>query len=118
MVRLGNPERRSTRARWELFMHEGSHHFILRAYRCAIADGDGVTDCDEPDFDARFPTGFVPCEQFGYDWGFVVGAQTPHFRVDYQTETTGVAFRSPAASRSSSTRTTRTPSATRWARSG
>jgi hypothetical protein len=90
-VRLDNPEPMSVRA-WELFMHEGSHHFILRAARCTDPDGDGVTDCDEPGFDDRFPTGFRPCEEFGYDFGFVVGAQTPHFRVDYQTEATGVAF--------------------------
>lgn len=90
-VRLDNPEPMSVRA-WELFMHEGSHHFILRAARCQDPDGDGVTDCDDPAFDDQFPEGFRPCEEFGYNFGFVVGAQTPHFRVDYQTETTGVAF--------------------------
>lgn len=77
-------------------MHEGSHHFILRAFRCdtADADADGISDCDEPDFENRFPAGFAPCEQFD-DLGaaFVVGSQTPHFIVDYQTPTTGVAFR-------------------------
>jgi len=73
-------------------MHEGSHHFILRAYRCGDANGNGIDDCDEPDFDSRFPTGFAPCEQFGYIWAFVVGAQTPHLLVDYQTAETGVGF--------------------------
>jgi hypothetical protein len=77
---------------WELLMHEGSHHFILRAHRCPDPDGDGVTECDDPGFLARYPTGFAPCEQFGYDWAFVVGSQTSHFLVDYQTATTGVAF--------------------------
>jgi len=90
-VRLDNPEPIAVRA-WELFMHEGSHHFILRAARCADPDGDGLTTCDDPGFDARFPQGFRPCEEFGYDFGFVVGAQTPHLRVDYQTEATGVAL--------------------------
>jgi hypothetical protein len=90
-VRLDNPEPIAVRA-WELFMHEGSHHFILRAARCLDPDGDGVTTCDDPTFDDRFPTGFRPCEEFGYDFGFVVGAQTPHLRVDYQTEATGVAL--------------------------
>jgi hypothetical protein len=74
-------------------MHEGSHHFILRANRCRDADQDGISDCDEPDFDARFPTGFAPCEQFGSGWAFMVGAQTPHYLVDYQTAETGVAVR-------------------------
>src|SRR5262249_41796309 len=55
--------------------------------------GNGVDDCDEPGFDARFPTGFRPCDEFGPDWGFVVGSQTPHFLVDYQTATTGLAYR-------------------------
>lgn len=84
MVRLGNPEAFDV-GQWELFMHEGSHHFILRAYRCNGAE------CDDPGFDARFPSGFAPCEQFGYGWAFMVGAQTPHYLVDYQTEETGVA---------------------------
>lgn len=74
-------------------MHEGSHHFILRANRCPDPDGDGVTVCDDPGFLAGLPTGFAPCEQFGFDWAFVIGAQTPHFLVDYQTPTTGVAFK-------------------------
>ncbi len=90
MVRLGNAEDIDVGG-WELFMHEGSHHFILRAYRCADADGNGTNDCDQPDFDARFPSGFAPCEQFGYGWAFMVGAQTPHYLVDYQTAETGVA---------------------------
>jgi hypothetical protein len=90
-VRLGNPEPITVRA-WELFMHEGSHHFILRAARCRDLDGDGLTQCDDPAFDAQFPQGFRPCEEFGYDFAFVVGAQTPHLRVDYQTEATGVAL--------------------------
>ena len=92
VVRLGNPTDIDV-GQWELFMHEGSHHFILRAYRCADADNDGTNDCDEPDFDAQFPTGFAPCEQFGYGWAFMVGAQTPHYLVDYQTAETGVAVR-------------------------
>src|SRR5262249_24859923 len=86
----GNPEEIDVRG-WELFMHEGSHHFILRANRCGDADQNGIDDCDEPGFDARFPQGFAPCEQFGYRWAFMVGAQTPHYLVDYQTPTTGVA---------------------------
>jgi hypothetical protein len=90
-VRLDNAEPIAVRA-WELFMHEGSHHFILRAARCPDPDGDGITQCDDPAFDAQFPTGFRPCEEFGYDFEFVVGSQTPHFRVDYQTEETGVAL--------------------------
>lgn len=90
-VRLDNPEPMAVRA-WELFMHEGSHHFILRAARCPDPDGDGITVCDDPAFDEQFPTGFRPCEEFGYDFGFIVGAQTPHLRVDYQTESTGVAL--------------------------
>ena len=92
MVRLGNPEEIDV-GKWELFMHQGSHHFILRANRCLDADQDGTNDCDEPDFDARFPSGFAPCEQFGPGWGFMVGAQTPHYLVDYQTVETGVAVR-------------------------
>jgi len=92
MVRLGNPEPIDVGA-WELVMHEGSHHFILRANRCRDLDQDGVNDCDEPDFDARFPSGFAPCEQFGTGWAFMVGAQTPHYLVDYQTAETGVAVR-------------------------
>ena len=91
MVRLGN-ESEFDVGQWELFMHEGSHHFILRANRCLDRDDNGISDCDEPGFDARFPTGFVPCEQFGYDWAFVVGGQTPHYLVDYQTAETGVAL--------------------------
>jgi hypothetical protein len=91
MVRLGNPAPFDA-GQWELFMHEGSHHFILRAFRCADDDGDGTNDCDEPDFDARYPTGFAPCEQFGFNWAFVVGSQTPHYLVDYQTAATGVAL--------------------------
>jgi hypothetical protein len=97
MVRLDNPEDIDV-GRWELFMHEGSHHFILRAYRCTDAaghdvdrDGDGVNDCDEPEFDATRPSGFAPCGEFGYGWAFMVGAQTPHYLVDYQTAATGVA---------------------------
>ena len=90
MVRLGNEEEIDVGG-WELFMHEGSHHFILRAHRCPDSDDDGTSDCDEPGFDAQFPTGFAPCEQFGYGWSFMVGAQTPHFLVDYQTAATGVA---------------------------
>jgi hypothetical protein len=97
MVRLGNPEDIDV-GQWELLMHEGSHHFILRAFRCTDAAGndvdrdhDGVNDCDEDSFDAQFPTGFAPCEQFGYGWAFMVGAQTPHYLVDYQTAETGVA---------------------------
>jgi hypothetical protein len=90
-VRLDNPEPIAVRA-WELFMHEGSHHFILRAARCTDVDGDGQTICDDPNFDAQFPQGFRPCEEFGYNFAFVVGAQTPHLRVDYQTEETGVAL--------------------------
>ncbi len=91
LARLGNPEDIFVQ-KWELFMHEGSHHFIVRAFRCRDADGDGVNDCDEPDFDSRFPTGFAPCAEFGSDLTaqFVVGSQTPHFIVDYQTPTTGV----------------------------
>jgi len=80
MVRLGNPEAIDV-GQWELFMHEGPP-LILRAYRCGDADGDGTNDCDEPDFDAKFPSGFAPCEQFGYGWSFMVGAQTPHYLVD------------------------------------
>jgi hypothetical protein len=94
LVRLGNPDAMWVR-QWELFMHEGSHHFILRAFRCEQdTDGNGTSDCDEPGFDAQFPTGFAPCEQFGHlGSAFVVGSQTPHFIVDYQTPATGVAFR-------------------------
>lgn len=92
VVRLGNPEDIDV-GQWELFMHEGSHHFILRAYRCRDADQDGTNDCDEPDFDAKFPSGFATCEQFGYGWAFMVGAQTPHYLVDYHTPETGVAVR-------------------------
>jgi hypothetical protein len=92
LVRLGNPDPVFVQ-RWEMLMHEGSHHFILRAFRCRDADGDGTNDCDEPDFDARFPTGFRPCEEFSHlSSSFLVGAQTPHFLVDYQTPTTGVAL--------------------------
>ena len=91
MVRLDNPDD-LTAGQWELFMHEGSHHFILRAYRCGDRNGNGIDDCDEPDFDAQFPEGFQPCERFGTGWGFVVGSQTPHFIVDYQTAVTGVAY--------------------------
>jgi hypothetical protein len=91
VVRLDNPDDIFAGA-WELFMHEGSHHFILRAFRCRDRDGNGANDCDEPDFDGRFPAGFRPCEEFGSNWAFVVGSQTPHFLVDYQTEATGVAF--------------------------
>jgi hypothetical protein len=90
MVRLGNTEEIDV-GQWELFMHEGSHHFILRASRCLDANQNGISDCDEPDFDSKFPTGFAPCEQFGYGWAFLVGAQTPHYLVDYQTAETGVA---------------------------
>ena len=72
-------------------MHEGSHHFILRANRCLDRNQNGISDCDEPDFDSKFPTGFAPCEQFGPGWAFMVGAQTPHYLVDYQTAETGVA---------------------------
>lgn len=90
LVRLENAEPMFAGG-FELFMHEGSHHFILRAWRCADPDGDGVTDCDDPGFDARFPTGFRPCDEFGHGWAFIVGSQTPHFLVDYQTPTTGVA---------------------------
>jgi hypothetical protein len=89
MVRLGNPEAFDV-GQWELFMHEGSHHFILRAFRCD-PDAQGAANCDSPDFDAQFPSGFAPCEQFGYGWSFLVGAQTPHYLVDYQTAETGVA---------------------------
>jgi hypothetical protein len=93
LVRLGNPEPIYVQ-RWELFMHEGSHHFILRALRCEDADGDGTNDCDEPDFDARFPQDFRPCEEFSHlSSSFLIGAQTPHYLVDYQTATTGVALR-------------------------
>jgi len=92
LVRLGNPDDVFVQ-KWEMFMHEGSHHFILRAFRCTDADGDGTNDCDEPDFDARFPRGFRPCEEFNHlSSSFLVGAQTPHFLVDYQTPTTGVAL--------------------------
>jgi hypothetical protein len=91
-VRMDNPDPISVRA-WELFMHEGSHHFILRVARCPDPDGDGITECDDPAYDDQFPQGFQPCEQFGYDFAFVIGAQTPHLRVDYQTETTGVALK-------------------------
>jgi hypothetical protein len=93
-VRLGNPDDIFVQ-KWELFMHEGSHHFIVRAFRCVDADGDGTNDCDEPGFDSRFPTGFAPCAEFASDLSaqFVVGSQTPHFIVDYQTPTTGVGLR-------------------------
>jgi hypothetical protein len=91
MVRLDNPEALMAGA-WELFMHEGSHHFILRAHRCGDRNGNGTDDCDDPDFDAQFPEGFQPCERFGTGWGFVIGSQTPHSLVDYQTAVTGVAF--------------------------
>jgi hypothetical protein len=82
-------------------MHEGSHHFIVDAFRCTDADGngidadgDGITDCDEPDFDRQFPAGFRPCEEFRHiAASFAVGSQTPHFIVDYQTPTTGVGLR-------------------------
>jgi hypothetical protein len=72
-------------------MHEGSHHIILRANRCLDRNQNGISDCDEPGFDAQFPTGFAPCERFGPGWAFMVGAQTPHYLVDYQTAETGVA---------------------------
>jgi hypothetical protein len=88
-VRLGNDDPIFVGA-WELFMHEGSHHFIVRAFRCGEPDEHGLTACDQPGFDEQFPTGFHPCEDFGFNWGFVVGAQTPHFQVDYQTASTGV----------------------------
>lgn len=91
MVRLDN-ETEFYAGTWELFMHEGSHHFILRAHRCGDRDDNGTDDCDEPGFDDRFPQGFQPCDRFGSGWAFVVGSQTPHFLVDYQTATTGVAF--------------------------
>ncbi len=92
-ARLGNPDEIFVQ-KWELFMHEGSHHFIVRAFRCRDADGDGTNDCDEPDFDSRFPSGFHPCEEFNHlSSSFVVGSQTPHFIVDYQTPTTGVGLR-------------------------
>ena len=92
MVRLGNADEIDVGG-WELFMHEGSHHFILRAHRCPDANANGTSDCDEPGFDEQFPTGFAPCEQFGFGWAFMVGAQTPHYLVDYQTAETGVAVR-------------------------
>jgi hypothetical protein len=99
-VRLGNPDPMFVQ-KWELFMHEGSHHFILYAFRCldndgnpVDANGDGTPDCDEPGFDDRFPDGFRPCDEFTHlGRSFVVGSQTPHFIVDYQTPITGVAFR-------------------------
>jgi len=91
LMRLDNPEPISVGA-WEVFMHEGSHHVIIQTWPCGDDDADGTNDCDEPDFDAQFPTDFVPCEQFGYNWAFVIGAQTPHLRLDYQTASTGVAL--------------------------
>src|SRR5262245_16091100 len=54
MVRLDNEEDFFAGA-WELFMHEGSHHFILRAHRCGDHDGNGIDDCGERGFDDRFP---------------------------------------------------------------
>lgn len=90
--RLGNAEEMDVRS-WELFMHEGSHHVIIRAYRCADRNNNGTNDCDEPGFDAQFPDGFNPCGDYGPNWAFIVGAQTPHFQVDYQTPETGVALR-------------------------
>jgi len=95
LVRLDNPEEVFV-GKWELAMYEGSHHFILRAFDCRDRDGNGVNDCDEPDFDSRYPSDFRPCEDFGenwgLDWGFVAGAQTSQAVIDYQTAQTGVAF--------------------------
>jgi len=85
-VRLDNPDDIYVQ-QWELFMHEGSHHFIVYALTC----GPGQNDCDAPGFDDQFPTGFVPCDQFDhFRQSFLVGSQTPHFLVDYQTPTSGV----------------------------
>jgi hypothetical protein len=92
LAHLNNPTDEFV-GQWELFMHEGSHHFILRAHRCTDQNGNGTSDCDEPGWGAGFPTGFAPCAEFGSGWAFMVGAQTPHFLVDYQTADTGVAVR-------------------------
>lgn len=91
-VRLDNPEPIDVRS-WELMMHEGSHHLIVYAINCRDADGNGTNDCDEPGFDDQFPTGFQSCNAFSHtSRAFLVGAQTPHFEVDYQTPSTGVAL--------------------------
>lgn len=90
-VRLDNDAPIDVRA-WELAMHEGSHHLIVYALNCRDADDDGTNDCDEPGFDDQFPTGFTDCNAFSHSRLFLVGAQTPHFQVDYQTPATGVAL--------------------------
>jgi hypothetical protein len=48
-------------SRWSLTMFGGGHHFDVFRAPCDDGDGDGVDDCDEPDFDARYPTGPYDC---------------------------------------------------------
>src|SRR5262249_16618856 len=77
----------------DLSMWEGSHHFDVYAFDCQDLDRNGVNDCDEAGFDARFPDGFRPCEDFVslYPASPLAGTIVPETVIDFDTTHTGPA---------------------------
>jgi hypothetical protein len=91
-VRLPNAAAEFVR-KWEIQMYGGSHHFDIFRVPCTDENGNGIDDCDEPDFDARFGDGHPSCEVLDRlaltPW---VSSQGTRAVLDAATERSGLAW--------------------------